>query len=312
MIRELFFKNASLKLISIILAILLELYFYSPENYVTQEVSAGVSIINVPSTLMIVEPEGAEQGLKASVTIRGPNILLQQVLRSQPSFYVNVPDGVQRNFLAILNVDDLKLPLGVEVINLKPSKVELRFEKVIKKELGVVPTQIGAPAKGYRVVSLKVFPNKVYVEGPVSEFNQALQLKTAEINLDGMESSKRIELPIRELGRLMTYNVNMVSVEIEIAPIVEQKVFKNLSITVLNPQDHTAVSKPAKVNVALSGPTNIVGQLQASDINLFVDARSLTEGTHLLKVEANLPDQVAIISTDPGEISLTVVRTPTN
>lgn len=311
MIQELFAKNLSIKVTALVLAVLLELYFYSPENYVTIEVPASISIINVPSSLMIVEPDGAEQGLKAMVTLRGPNILTQQVLRSQPTFFVSVVDNVQNNFSAVLNPEDLRLPLGVELINTKPPRIDLRFEKVVKKELPLVATQTGSLAKGYRVVDLKVFPKKIYVRGPQSELEGVLQLKTADVNLSGVDSSRRIEVPIKDVGRMTTYNLNMASVEVEVEPIVEQKVFSNLNITVLAPQGYAATVEPSKANLTLTGPTNIISELKASDIKIFADARELSAGKHSLKINANLPDQVSIISSDPSEIALTVVSSST-
>lgn len=308
MIKNLFTKNLSLKLTALILAVLLELYFYSPENYVTLEVPTNISIINVPSSLMIVEPQAAASaGIKAMVTVRGPNILVQQVLRSRPNFYISVPEGVRDNFTAALNAEDLSLPLGVDVMDIRPSRVDLRFEKIVKKELEVVPMQTGSPAKGYKMESLNILPKKVYVKGPKSELEGVLQVKTSEISLANAKGPKRFDVPLLDLGSFTTYNVNMVSVEANIVPILETKEFKNVELTVLAPPGHAATAQPTKVSIVLEGPQNTMKGVIAENIKLSADGRGLKEGKHLISISANLPEGVKIVSSEPSKISLSLI-----
>ena len=61
--KDFFTTHPGLKLFSLALAVMLELYFYGPDNAIVASINAGVEIKNLDDSLMIVSPPGAREGI---------------------------------------------------------------------------------------------------------------------------------------------------------------------------------------------------------------------------------------------------------
>ncbi|OVE79960.1 hypothetical protein BVY02_01810 [bacterium J17] len=307
--KSFFTENLSFKILSVLLAVLLEVYFYSPDNSVITEITAFVEVRNVPSTQMIVSPPRGERGLFGSVKIKGPSTLVDQVRNVTQTFRVDLPDNVGDRYLVQLSGSQLNLPAGVEVLEVYPPAIHFRFEKVIKKELEVELDRVGVPPKGYVLDELKMSPSSVLVRGPYSELEGISSVKSETFDISGLTGSGRHEVQLEKIGPLSSYNVNVVAVDLVITPIPLEKSFKKINVTVLAPPGYAATVEPSKVNVTLSGPPNELVALAKSEINLVADGRDLGEGKHIIEITGDLPEGVKIIRTEPKSVNVTLVTT---
>src|SRR5689334_22599536 len=103
-------ENLSLKLISLILAVMLEIYFYSPDNSLTVSLPVTVELRNVPSTMMFISPRNGERGIPARLEVRGPRPLIEQVRTANHRYVVDYPPTHPTVFSSPLDARQLWLP----------------------------------------------------------------------------------------------------------------------------------------------------------------------------------------------------------
>lgn len=221
---EFFTRNLGLKLLSLILAISLEVWFVSPQNLVTERFTASVELSGLPPNMVVVSPPGAERGLFAACRVRGPAPLIGELRKSPQKFEIAIPATVSESFIAYLNPTQLRLPSGVEVIDIEPIRFELRFEPITDRELTVEVETAGSPPKGYRIEQITVMPDRVVARGPSSELKGSPTIPTKQLDVSWMTSSQTAEMPLRERGPHTTLSARTVQVQVQIVPTSSEKV----------------------------------------------------------------------------------------
>jgi len=308
--RGLFKQNPGLKLMSLLFAITLELYLYSPDNSVTLDLVVPVRLVNLPASKMVVGPHGehgSEKGFFATVVVRAASPIMDQVKAGSYSFNIEVPESVQKTFTASFKANDLNLPRRVQVLDIQPEKIEFEVEDIAQRELRVVIPFEGEPDGGYRAGAFKIFPDRVRAYGPATELEGINIIETEKISVANLTKSKVFDVPLKSVGKLTALAVNTVSVEVPVYPIESTKTFNKLSITVVAPDGYAATVSPSKVDVTVAGPQRALELLQRQDIQLIADGRFLTDGKYLVDVGAKLPDGIKLIDSNPLQVELTVM-----
>ncbi|MCB0324927.1 MAG: YbbR-like domain-containing protein [Bdellovibrionales bacterium] len=297
-------RNLGLKLVSLLLALLLEIYFYSPDNSVTAKVNALIDIRNIPTDMMVVEPMGAERGIPATIEVRGPGPLVQQVRTAPNRIPVLFPSGEPREFTAVVDPSQLQLPSGVEVLSVEPTNVEIRSERVARKELLIVVERTGEPAKGYKVAELNVFPDTVLARGPVSQIEELRAVETKPMDISDMSKSARRAASLKSYGPQITLDVTMVNVDVKIVPVESELTVSDVMIKVLMPEELLGESDIAQASATVQGPALVLERLEQTGIVLIADARQLEEGEHEVRLTADLPEGVKLVATSPGKVTV--------
>ena len=296
--------NLGLKLIALILAILLEIYFFSPENAVTVTVPIRIEVKNVQPGKMVVEP----QRRVVQVKLRGPSFFLDAVQSSNETFTVDL-NGVDRAYTAQLTGDQLNLPRAVEVLDVIPRQVTFILEELVTKELEVVVDLAGDPPAGYRLAELRVDPAKVVAMGPASELSGVSIISTHKVNMTNVLTSRRLPLSLVVPGVLTKLDVRLVSAYLDVRPIEAVRTFEGMSVRVLAPHGFAATVQPSKVRVVVTGPEKVLGAVKEKDLTLIADGRAFQEGSYAVKLGGELPPGVEIVETVPEKVSINLVTT---
>ena len=304
-------SNWGLKLVSLVLAIVLEIYFYSPDNSVTSVLRARVDFVGLPPNYVVTEPRGDNGPYLAEVHVRGPRTLIDQLLSANRRFRVPVPPGKVTQFAAALDVRQLSLPSGVEALRITPERVTVKIEREVKKELLVVLDRKGTVPEGYRIESVSLFPDSVVVRGPLSKMDGLQAVETVTVDVDGLIEPIESEVSLKDLGPDVTSSVTMVRARVEISEVPQQKLFENVPVQLIAPKGFAASIEQPKASVVLAGPKLVLDGLDVTSLHLRADARNLSNGSHELSLTAELPDGVTILSTEPAKVRvrLTASRT---
>ncbi len=305
--RSIFVHNFGLKVVSLVLAILLEVYFYSPDNSVSKVMSATVEIRGLPRETMVTEPAGAERGIPAQIRVRGPRTLVDQVVSQPQRLAIFYPESHPSSFTAIVDAFQLSLPAGVEVLDVHPTAVTLRTERIHRKELLIVYETVGSLAPGMQIESINLFPDTVVARGPKSQIEILRAIESQALNVSDLSESTKVELPLKLPGGLVSLGVTVVTADIKISPITKERTFKSLRLKALAPEGFAASVVPARVSVTVSGPVKLVDELSREGLDVLADGRKLGAGVHEVKVVAKLPKGVTIKSSSPLAAKLTLV-----
>jgi len=307
MFKEFFSNNLGLKLFSLLLAVLFEFHFYSPDNSRTATVSSVLEIRNVPQDQMVTSSFFGKGDWLVRLTVRGPAPSVDQVVSSPPKIIVQAPGEESRGFKVVLSKNLVTLPPGVELVGTLPQSVEFRLHRLVHKRLNVEPNIVGDVPPGYRLEGVTATPSSVMVSGPLSELETVVSVQTEEINWAEVNGRKHIQVALKGVSVNSELEENMVDVELRVPPSTEEKVFEKMSVKVLAPSGYAATLEPSNVNVVVGGPIGLIQGLNSDSVELTVDASALSEGTHRLAIDANLPQGLRIVRTEPKEVKVVLV-----
>lgn len=307
--KKLFTENFGLKATALALALLLEAYFYSPDNSVTVILPVPVQVLNLSPSMIVVEPAEELDALYARVRLSGPSQLIEQVKTAPLRFSVKLPIGVQSSFPAKLDSENLRLPSGVDVQNIEPKVINFRLERVVKKELPIESEVVGTPGLGFRYLGTTLTPSTVLARGPRSLLEAITVLKTQQIDLEGLTSSRKMDILIQDPPRLVSLSVNVVTADVEIEPVMEEHVISNVPVKLKGLQGFAASVRPGGVEIMLNGPKIQIDKIrEKNSLELVVDCQGLSEGKHSLVPVLDADLGVKIIKMEPEKVTVVLVK----
>jgi YbbR domain-containing protein len=166
-IRNWILDNVGLKLLSIGLAIILWAVVLGEQKV---EVMVNIPFeLNLPTNLVPVNevPENLE------VDLRGPKTLVTSLAPGE----VAIPASA------------IRVPRGIEVLEVNPHRIRVVLEAVIEREVGVRPRLEGSLPDGFVLKGVVPTPSRITVDGPRSEVRRMASISTTPISLDGHTTS---------------------------------------------------------------------------------------------------------------------------
>jgi hypothetical protein len=307
-VKKLIFHNFGLKFFALSLALLLEFYFYSPDNSVTKSYAALIRFKNLPSTMMIVEPPNARYGIEAEIQLRGPKPLVEQVSAKISEINIDAPLSLlPGEFPLRVNPGELTVPSGVEVIQIAPVTSRVRVEEREGKELIVVAETVGEPADGYMLKGLEVFPDTVVARGPKSRIEQLAAIETLTVDVSDLKASFKTELSIKQEDPMIDVGVTLVTVDVIIVPKQAKRQFEEVRVRLLAPKGYAAtIEGSTKAKVTLSGPQKILDEISLERLELSVDATQLGAGFYQVPITGTFPEGVSLLEVWPKSLGITI------
>jgi YbbR domain-containing protein len=188
--------NLGLKLLSVVLAIFLWAVVVG-EQKVEVTMNIPLEIKGLPRDLVMVnEPTDALE-----VRVRGPKTLISTLSPSEV-----VPGGLPSSFvegenLIAVRPDMVRVPRGIEVVDISPHRVRVVLDAIVEREVEVSPRVEGAPPKGYVVKGVTSSPPRVRMSGPRGDLRRLTRIYTLPINLDGHSASFTTRAMLEPVGR---------------------------------------------------------------------------------------------------------------
>jgi len=174
------FRNLGLKLISVGFAVLLWLVVAGEETVERglrvplefQQIPAGLEMQGEPLTLVDVRVRGASSALGRMSTADVVAVL--DLHGARPGYR-----------LFQLTPEQVRVPFGVEVLQVNPSSVAIVFENSITRPVKIAPAIEGTPAPGFIVGAVTSEPAQVEVIGPESAVARAKEATTEPVSVAG-------------------------------------------------------------------------------------------------------------------------------
>lgn len=301
-------SNGTLKLISLALALMLEFYFYSQDNSVTQLVSAVLEFQNVPQNRLIVDPPQAEQGIPSHIEVFGPKSVVEQVAKGFHVLKVPFPDNAPFSFPLDIHYESLRFPPSVSIQSARPARLTVRTVELVRKEVPVKYVLEGALPDGFDLGEVHLFPKTLIVRGPLQEVQSVKKIALEPINLDGITAPLRLELRVKAPGEFSSLNVNLVSVDVEVLEKEVEQVFSSVPVLLSGADKGSVNFEPREVKVQLKGPTSLLKTLKKESIQLQVEYPPSGAKNNLrLPIIAELPEGVKVGEISPSEVKVILV-----
>jgi YbbR domain-containing protein len=283
-------------------------FFVNAGERETQVMPFPIEFRNLPERSIQTNPDRVDT---VAVRLNGPGPLLASLDTKRSPIVLDLSHAeIGTDFRLKVRDEMIRIPRGVRILDIEPSRIPVRLERVKRVSVPVTLAPVGEPRDGYKVQTLKAVPDKVQVSGPASLVDRLTALETEPFDLTDLAASAQ-----RTVGLVRADQVSVkpetVVVEISVAPVVTTREFKRLAVEVRN-VDRPFQLKPARVNLTVRGPQRVVQSLTLDEGAVYVDGASYEPGEHIVEAEVTLPAGVEVVKRDPPVIRLEILADSKN
>ena len=184
-------QNLGWKLMSLAIAILLWIAV-AREPELAADISVPIEYKNIPEDQDI--SSGAPE--RVHIEIRGPSGRLTREYLSDLAVVLDLSDVRTGERTMTIRGQNVTLPAGVEFYRAVPSQVTLRLDRLMARDVKVIPRYSKSPPEGYRIRDYQVDPAKVRIRGPEDHLSQIQQVMTDPIDLSAVVSQKEFRVHV--------------------------------------------------------------------------------------------------------------------
>jgi len=297
------FGNLWLKVLSLGLAMLLWMVV-SGEETVERGLRVPLELTQVPADLEVLGDVPAT----VDVRVRGASGTMSRVGNGDVVAVLDLHTALSGRRLFPLTPDQVRVPFGVEIVQVLPSAVTMAFEPSASREVPIVPAVDGRPAPGFVVGPLSAEPRVVEVIGPESAVKRATEVLTEPVSVAGARAPVKQSVILGLLDpslRLKTARSAMVTVQILQAPL--ERMLRNQPVHLRNLGPNLqAEAVPSAVDLTVRGNRDALGRIAADDLTAFVDLAGLGPGQYSLTVHADSSRDAGVTHVTPETVQVRI------
>ncbi len=196
--------------------------------------------------------------------------------------------------------EDIPLPEGILLREIKPARFALHVENKIEKKLPLKVSISGKPAPGFTVEKISVEPSSVILNGPESLLLNMDRILTLSVDIETFSETFKKKIPLNLPGGVEIVSpVKIFLAEISIKENSVTKKFTQLPLKGKNTKFLYCIS-PDVLEIEVEGPENVLKNMSAgSGIDLFIDLAGLTPGEYLKRASIILPFRARLLKVKP-------------
>jgi YbbR domain-containing protein len=279
------FRHFGLKVLSIGLAILLWMIVAGEETVERgvrvplefQQAPEGLELVGEPLTLVDVRVRGSSGALGR---MSAADIVAVLDLRTAKPGYR----------LFQLTPEQVRVPFGVEVLQVNPTTIAMTFEESASRLVPVKPSIEGSPAPGFLIGRIISDPDKVEVAGPASAVQSAAEATTEPVSVSGARETVTDLVTVGILDPLVRLrSPGQATVRVEVLPAPAERTLSGRAVLLRNlGEGLQAQAMPSSVDVVVRGTRQSLNRLGADQVSAFVDLATMGAGDYLLSVKADV------------------------
>jgi uncharacterized protein (TIGR00159 family) len=127
-------------------------------------VSASLDFRNLPEQLELKSVSSE----KVEAQISGRQRIVDGLRAEEVRAFLDLTEMRAGPHEVMLSRDNIELPLGLEIVRLTPSIINLELEERIEMAVAVRPRIVGVPPAGFQIDKMSVTPDSVNLRGPES------------------------------------------------------------------------------------------------------------------------------------------------
>ena len=205
--------------------------------------------------------------------------------------------------------DQVRVPFGVEIVQITPSTVALVFENSATKPVRVVPAYDGKPAPGFIVGKVTSLPETVEIVGPESSVKRAAAALTEPVSVAGAREAVRGTVPVGVLDstlRLKTLRHGGRDRPDSAGAVRAHRSRAAGSVAQSLAQSRSAV-RAAAVDVNVRGTREGLNRIGVDDVSAFVDVTGLGAGEYSLPVHAeSARPEAGVFQIEPSTVQVRI------
>jgi hypothetical protein len=279
-------------------------YLVSGREKVESWIQVPVEMTNPPASLFI--RKGGVN--KLEVRVRGPKGIVRSLAGREKPYTLNL-SGLTVGENTILFEDrNLKLPKSLEVVEIKPNRVQITADRIVTQNAAVSIRYAGQLSDDYRILTSNATPATVTLRGPESMMRRAASLDTKGVVLPAEPPavwSAKVGLrpPAEDV------EVDPVEVTVNIAFGLKTKALwlrLPVAMQVAGAAHATLLTK--HVGVLVEGPVSAIRNLDLRkdvEASLTIPA-NVAQGKHTLPYKVSVPQGLTIKELSPPAVEVQV------
>ncbi|MCL5057030.1 MAG: CdaR family protein [Actinobacteria bacterium] len=296
-------RNMSLRILSVLLALLLWLYVTNEQNPVhSQILSVNLSQRGLSQNMSVV----GNIPRSVSIRVQGTRGQISSLTTDDFEAVLDLSGLEEGDRLVQVKVNS---PAGIQIVQVNPGKVPVTLEGIVEQQVQVTASLKGAPVRGFYVLNPVVAPQTVTVRGPRSKVSAITQLGVT-VEVEGVNSDVEKILPVAAPQSGVSVYPQSVKVTVPVSQLPTKSVPVRTG-AVGSPSagyevDGITVS-PAEVQV--TAPAEVLAQLrwvEAEKVNISGADRDVT-----VRAAVALPTNAVEVKPAAVEITARLKKTET-
>ena len=172
------FRNPGLKLMAVLLATALW-FIVAGEQNVERTMRVPLEFRNKPANLEIL----GDPPTTIDIRVLGSSTLLSRIDAGEVVAILDLTAARPGSRLFHIRTDEVRVPYGVDVLQLTPGTIALELEKSARRTVPVAPAIEGEPAPGFVAGKVSSNPASVEIVGPESHVKELTSATTEPISV---------------------------------------------------------------------------------------------------------------------------------
>ena len=296
-------RHLGLKLLSLMLAVLLWMTVAGEET-VERGLRVPLELQQRPLGLEVVGDVPAT----IDVRVRGGSSVLSRLGAGDVVAVLDLRTARSGQRLFTMTAEQVRVPFGVEVVQIVPAAIAMTFERTDSRRVKVVPAVEGHPAPGYVAGAASADPPTVEIVGPESAVKRATEAMTEPVSVAGAHEPVREVVSIGMVDpalRLKAPRPAPVTVQILPAPLERTVRHRPFRLRNLAPA-LSAEATPTSVDVTLRGNRDALNRVVPDDVMPFVDVSGLGAGDYTLTAYASASQDAGVVRIEPPSVKVRI------
>jgi YbbR domain-containing protein len=296
--------HTGLKLVSVFLAVLLWMMVSSQRASVERGLRIPLELQNLPENLEMVDTPQES----VDVRVRGTADALGRISPGDLVATVDLSAAQPGRRLFHLSPERVKAPFAVQVTQVAPSSVAIRFEPSATRIVPVLPSVEGTPAAGFIVGKISAEPATVEIVGPESSLRRVTEAITEPLWVGSAKSDVRasVILGLADEG-VRLKSAKTAQVLVAIVPAPEERQLSSVTVRARNlGAGLRATIAPPVVKVRVRGTKEALSKIRDASVVAYVDLEGVGRGDYGLPVRLEPTPGVGVDQLEPTIVSIHV------
>jgi YbbR domain-containing protein len=276
----------------------------SGEETVERGLRVPLELTQVPAGLELLGDVPAT----VDVRVRGASGTLSRVGTGDVVAVLDLRTAQPGRRLFPLTPEQVRVPFGVQIMQVQPASVTMAFEPSASREVRIVPAVEGRPAPGYVIGPLVAEPRSVEVVGPESAVKRATEVVTEPVLVAGAAAAVKQSVVLGLLDpALRLKTARSATVTVQILPAPQERTLRNQPVHLRNlAPGLQAEALPAAVDLAVRGNRDAVVHVAPDELAAYVDLAGLGPGQYSLTVHADASRDVGVARVTPDSVQVRI------
>jgi YbbR domain-containing protein len=248
--------------------------------------------------------------LTAQVFVEGPRDAIDALRSGEVTVVADMNDVEAGVRVIRLKLDASRLPASVKARDVEPHTIGVTVERVIEKEVPVIPRFDGQPPPGYELIRWQITPATVRVSGAESQMRDVTELSTETVSLAG--ATEPFSDPVAIYKGALNLNIidegrNEVMLSVTIGEVRKERVLDRVPVVLFGAPARVE-PVPRFVKVTLYGAASAVDAMTIADVNVAVDYGQLSskpgQFTPKVTVAPSYAELVAVRAVEPATVRI--------